>query len=174
MVKRIVRIILARIAFGHDGIGRKIQKQTALFTEQLFQDLIQPVGGNQFADNEICADPQTAAAKGMPLHFRKLDVREVLQKIGVRVHEILFTVHAFPDTRVLGDGILLVRVIFTAIGVVNIGCAPDCFPGDPRFVRRDFHFVIQKHSGLLRALINTLLLYHQPLKNASKNPDLRL
>ena len=121
MVVTIIRIVLTGIIFRNDGVGREIQKKAAVFANDPFHHLIQSVVCNEFSDQDIGTDSETAAPLGTILFFRQFNLREIFQKVRIRVHQLWIRRFHLSNRRALRNIIFFLRHVSAAIGVFNIG-----------------------------------------------------
>ena len=176
MVECIVWIILAGVVFADDRVDRKIQKQSAVFSDDLFQDLFQVIFRHDFSQDQIGPCPKAAAAVYLTgLLFRQFDLREKLQEVHVREHPPGIVWIQLSDRCALRHTVLVFRIIFSAVCVVDICRSLDTFCRDPGYILRDLYGFFQVHGTLLfREIIASLLLYHVCRKKASSDRRFRL
>lgn len=106
MIVRIIRIVLTGVGFRNDGIRCQIQEETGFLSNQVTDDLIQMILGNDLADHDKRSDPETGAPVSDFLGLRKFCLRKAFEEVGVGIHRLSRRIQALADHRILRNGVI--------------------------------------------------------------------
>ena len=81
-----VRIVLPCVVLTDDGVDCKIQEETAVGSDYLFNHRINAIGCDDLLDDEERTDLETGASQGQALFPGKVNIGEVLEEVLVRPH----------------------------------------------------------------------------------------
>ena len=123
----VIRIILSCIPFFNYRIAGKIQKQTGIFIEDLFANLIYSIFLYDLLNHQICTQSQAATSFRSGIKLRHIIHRKICNILFRREHLPCFIRTKFSYSHPYRNIKLLLGIILTSCLILHIYPSADCY-----------------------------------------------